>query len=82
MGQGLNQRQKQYELKKINNVLANKTRRLVFKAAFTAPGMAGMRIQKVPWKRAGWPGTGKASAAGEKPPAQAGSRPAGLKQVV
>lgn len=82
MGQGLNQRQKQCELKKINNVLANKTRRLVFKAAFTAPGMTGMRIQKVPRKRAGCPGTGKAWAAGEKLHTQAGSRPVGLKQVV
>lgn len=39
----------------------------MFKAAFTVPGMTGMRIQKVPRKRVGWPGTGKVWAAGEKP---------------
>lgn len=66
MGLGLNQRQKQYGLKK-KNVLANKTRRLVFNAAFTVPGMTGMHIQRVPRKRAGWPGTGKVWAAAEKP---------------
>ena len=54
-------------IEKKKNVLANKTRRLVFKAAFTVPGMTGMRIQKVPRKRVGWPGTGKVWAAGEKP---------------
>ena len=47
-------------------VLANNTRGLVFKAAFTVPGMTGMCIQRVP-KRAGWPGTGKVWAAAEKP---------------
>ena len=48
-------------------VLANNTRGLVFKAAFTVPGMTGMCIQRVPRKRAGWPGTGKVWAAAEKP---------------
>lgn len=51
---------------KKKNVLANTTRRLVFKVALTVSGMIGMCIQKVPRKTADWQGIRKAWVVGEK----------------
>ena len=57
---------------KKKNVLANKTRRLVFKVALTASGMIGMCIQKVPRKTADWQGTRKGLDCGREGPASSG----------
>lgn len=68
-------RQKQYGLKK--KVPTNKTRRLVFKAAFTVPGMTGMRIKSAK-EESGLAGElGRSGLQERNPSTQAGSRPRG-----